>query len=99
MVRPRLDCAQAWVTEYVRPEDRTRVREEPDAALLGGLTEEERQALKLLTDEMGKDWSLTGLTTLLYGIPKLTRGLPITAPPTPEPGPRSGLGSSCCTSY
>ena len=84
VVRPRLDCAQAWVTEYVRPEDRTRVREQPDAALLGGLAEEDRQALKLLTDEMGKDWSLNGLTTLLYGIPKLTRGMDITAPPTPE---------------
>ena len=33
---------------------------------------------------MAADWSLGGLTTLLYGIPKLQRGLPITAPPTPE---------------
>ncbi len=30
---------------------------------------------------MGEDWSLRGLETLLYGIPKLQRGLPITAPP------------------
>ena len=33
---------------------------------------------------MADDWSLDGLTTLLYGIPKLQRGLPISAPPTPE---------------
>ncbi|HEY1626789.1 MAG TPA: lysine--tRNA ligase [Streptosporangiaceae bacterium] len=83
-VRPRLDCAQAWVTEYVAPEDRTRVREEPDTGLLAGVADQESQALKLLAEEMGKDWSLDGLTTLLYGIPKLTRGLPISAPPTPE---------------
>jgi lysyl-tRNA synthetase class 1 len=83
-VRPRLDCAQAWVTEYVPAADRTRVREQADAALLGSLGEEDRQALKLLADGMARDWSLDGLTTLLYGIPKLTRGLPITAPPTPE---------------
>jgi lysyl-tRNA synthetase class 1 len=83
-VRPRLDCAQAWVTEYVPPEDRTQVRDEPDYARLATLTESERGALKLLTEGMVADWSLGGLTTLLYGIPKLQLGLPITAPPTAE---------------
>jgi lysyl-tRNA synthetase class 1 len=83
-VRPRLDCAQAWVTEYVPPEDRTQVRDEPDYARLATLTESERGALKLLTEGMMADWSLDGLTTLLYGIPKLGLGLPITAPPTAE---------------
>jgi lysyl-tRNA synthetase, class I len=83
-VRPRLDCAQAWVTGYVAPEDRTQVRDHPDAARLATLTDEERGALKLLLDGMAVDWSLTGLTTLLYGVPKLQRGLPISAPPTPE---------------
>jgi lysyl-tRNA synthetase, class I len=83
-VRPRLDCAQAWVTGYAAPDDRTVVRQEPDAARLAALTDEERGALKLLTDGMAADWSLGGLTILLYGIPKLQRGLPISAPPTPE---------------
>jgi lysyl-tRNA synthetase, class I len=83
-VRPRLDCAQAWVTEYVPPADRTQVRTEPDTARLGALSESERAALKLLIEGMNADWSLDGLTTLLYGIPKLQLGLPISAPPTPE---------------
>jgi lysyl-tRNA synthetase class 1 len=83
-VRPRLDCAQAWVAGYVPLAERTKVRDEPDTARLASLTEEERRAVKLLLDEMGADWSLDGLTTLVYGIPKLLRGLPITAPPTPE---------------
>jgi lysyl-tRNA synthetase class 1 len=83
-VRPRLDCAQAWVANYVTPEERTQVRNEPDDERLAALTEEERGALKLLIENMAGDWSLEGLTTLLYGIPKLMRGLPITAPPTPE---------------
>ena len=83
-VRPRLDCAQAWVTEYVPPEDRTQIRDEPDYARLAVLSESERGALKLLTEAMMADWSLDGLTTLLYGIPKLQLGLPITAPPTTE---------------
>jgi len=83
-VRPRLDCAQAWVAGYVAPEDRTQVREHPDPVRLAALTDEERGALKLLIDGMAADWSLDGLTTLLYGVPKLQRGLPISAPPTPE---------------
>jgi len=83
-VRPRLDCAQAWVTEYVAPADRTQVLAEPDTARLAALGESERAALKLLTEGMTADWSMEGLTTLLYGIPRLQRGLPISAPPTDE---------------
>ena len=83
-VRPRLDCAEAWVAEYLPPADRTRIRDEPDAARLAALTDSERDALKLLTEGMAADWSLEGLTTLLYGIPKLQRGLPISSPPTAE---------------
>ncbi|MGH3180929.1 MAG: lysine--tRNA ligase, partial [Streptosporangiaceae bacterium] len=83
-VRPRLDCAQAWVAGYVAPAARTQVRDQPDAARLAALTDSERGALKLLTERMGDDWSLDGLTALLYGIPKLLRGLPISAPPTAE---------------
>ena len=83
-VRPRLDCAQAWVTEYVPAAERTRVRDQPDVARLAALTDSERDALKLLTEGMAADWSLAGLTTLLYGIPKLQRGLPISAPPTDD---------------
>ena len=51
---------------------------------ISGLSEEEGRELKLLTERMGDYWSLNGLTTLLYGIPKLIRGLPLDAPPTPE---------------
>jgi lysyl-tRNA synthetase, class I len=83
-VRPRLDCAQAWVTEYVPAADRTRVREVPDTTRLAALSESERDAIKLLVNGMGDYWSLEGLRTLLYGIPKLQRGLPITAKPTDE---------------
>jgi lysyl-tRNA synthetase class 1 len=83
-VRPRLDCAQAWVAGYVAPEDRTLVRTEPDTARLAALTDEQRGAIKLLLEGMAADWSLDGLTTLAYGIPKLQAGLPITAPRSPE---------------
>jgi lysyl-tRNA synthetase, class I len=85
-VRPRLDCAQTWVTEYVAEEDRTQVRDEPDHALLAQLTEQERKALQLLAGQMAGNWSLDELTTLLYGVPKLMLGLPISAPRSPELG-------------
>jgi lysyl-tRNA synthetase, class I len=83
-VRPRLDCAQAWVAGYMDPADRTQVRSEPDTEALAALSEEEGDALKLLAERMGDAWFLAGLTTLLYGIPKLLRGLPLDAPATPE---------------
>jgi lysyl-tRNA synthetase, class I len=83
-VRPRLDCAQAWVTGYVPPGDRTQVRDEPDTARLMALTAEQRDAIKLLLDRMADDWSYEGLEILVYGIPRLQRGLPISAPPTAE---------------
>ncbi len=83
-VRPRLDCAQAWVTGYVAAADRTQVRGEPDSARLASLSEHEHHALKLLVEGMAAHWSLDGLTALLYGIPKLQMGLPISAPPTEE---------------
>jgi lysyl-tRNA synthetase class 1 len=83
-VRPRLDCAQAWVTEYVPPADRTQVRDAPDTDRLAALTESERDAIKMLVNGMADDWSLEGLRTLLYGIPKLQAGLSISAKPTKE---------------
>lgn len=81
-VRPRLDCAQAWVTEYVPAADRTQVRETPYTDRLAALSESERDAINMLVKGMADDWSLEGLTTLLYGIPKLQAGLPISAKPT-----------------
>jgi lysyl-tRNA synthetase class 1 len=83
-VRPRLDCARAWVLGYAPDEARTTVRDEPEHRMLASLTEQDRQALKLLLDQMAEQWSLERLTTLLYGIPKLVRDLPIDAPPTSE---------------
>ena len=83
-VRPRLNCAEAWVAGYVAPADRTQVREEPDKERLAALTGDERRALEILTERMGTYWSLDGLTKLLYGVPKLLRGLPLDAPPTEE---------------
>src|SRR5262249_20159423 len=83
-VRPRLDCAQAWVAGYVAAADRTQVRDQPDLDRLASLTDPDREALRIFAERMGDYWPLNGLTTLVYGVPKLLRGLDIDAPPNAE---------------
>lgn len=83
-VRPRLDRAEKWVSTHVEPEARTQVRSTPDRELIGSLSEGETQALKLLADGLESHWSLEGLTSLVYAVPKLQAGLEADAKPTPE---------------
>ncbi len=75
--RPRLDRAATWVNTQADPEDRTTLRETPDTELLAALSPEQREALDLLLTHLEDDWSLDGLTTLVYGVPKLQAGLDI----------------------
>lgn len=83
-LRPRLDCAEAWITNYVPKDERTHVRTQPDRERLETLSAAQREALKLLLDGLDGHWSLPALTTLLYGVPKLQSGLPLDSPATPE---------------
>ncbi|GAB2581230.1 lysine--tRNA ligase [Paractinoplanes abujensis] len=83
-VRPRLDCAMRWVAEQMPADARTRVADEPDAELLAGLADDERLALRHLVEGLDEHWSLAGLTTLVYGVPKMVLGLPMDVAPTAE---------------
>jgi len=82
--RPRLDCAQRWVTGQLPVEQRTAVRTEPDAGRLAALDEQQRRGLGLLLAGLAEHWSLDGLTTLVYGVPKQLLGLPADTAPSPE---------------
>ncbi|QIY56214.1 lysine--tRNA ligase [Streptomyces sp. RPA4-5] len=82
--RPRLAKAEYWIATQVPAEQRTIVRDEPDAELLGTLDEQARGSLRLLLDGLDEHWSLDGLTTLVYGVPKVQAGLEPDAKPTPE---------------
>ncbi len=82
--RPRLDRAEAWVTTHVEDDQRTRVRATPDTETLAALDGRDREALKLLADGLADHWSLDGLTTLVYAVPKIQAGLDADAKPTPE---------------
>jgi lysyl-tRNA synthetase class 1 len=82
--RPRLDRAENWITTQVPVEQRTVVREEPDKELLGSLDGQGRESLRLLVEGLDTHWSLDGLTSLVYGVPKVMAGLERDAKPTPE---------------
>ncbi|MEU3187114.1 lysine--tRNA ligase [Streptomyces sp. NPDC006923] len=83
-VRPRLDRAENWITSQVPAEARTIVRAEPDQELLGSLDERAGESLRLLLKGLDSHWSLDGLTTLVYGVPKMMEGLAPDARPTAE---------------
>ncbi|TYB60629.1 lysine--tRNA ligase [Nonomuraea sp. PA05] len=82
-VSPRLERAERWVELHLPADQRTRVRESPDQELLDSLGRAEREGLRLLADGLD-DWTLDGLTALVYGVPKVQAGLPADAKPTPE---------------
>ncbi|MFD7551554.1 lysine--tRNA ligase [Streptomyces sp. NPDC059578] len=83
-VRPRLDRAEAWILRYVPADARTVVRADADAELLSSLDDRGRDSLRLLLDGLDDHWSLDGLTTLVYGVPKVLAGLEPDAKPTAE---------------
>jgi lysyl-tRNA synthetase, class I len=83
-VQPRLGRAKRWVETHLPADQRTRVRQEPDTALLASLDDAQRESLRLLLDGLDSHWSLEGLTTLVYGVPKIRAGLPMDAAPSPE---------------
>ncbi|MFJ8947638.1 lysine--tRNA ligase [Streptomyces sp. NPDC102395] len=83
--RPRYDRAEAWINTQVPADQRTIVREEPDAELLKSLDETSRQSLRLLLDGLESHWSLDGLTHLVYGVPKVQAGFAADATPKELP--------------
>ncbi len=83
-LQPRLDKAMTWTAEFVPESDRTTVRDAPDAEALAGLTEQERTWLDLLLAHLPEPLDLEPLTAVVYGVPKLARGMALDDPPTDE---------------
>ncbi|MFJ5646298.1 lysine--tRNA ligase [Streptomyces sp. NPDC093223] len=83
--RPRYDKAEAWINTQVPADQRTIVRDEPDAELLKSLDEASRQSVRLLLDGLAEHWSLDGLTHLVYGVPKVQAGFSADATPKELP--------------
>ena len=83
-LEPRLGKAMTWMSDYVPETDRTIVRSEPDAARLAALDEAEELWLRDLLDRLPEKLELDEVTTLIYGVPKLGRGLGLDDAPTDE---------------
>ena len=72
---------------YVDADDRTTVRDSPDTERLGALSEDEQRWLSELLDRLPDsfdDDSGDAVTSLIYGVPKLARGLAVDDAPTDE---------------
>jgi len=74
--RPRLTCAETWVLTQLPADERTQVRAQPDAELLASLDNDQRATLRLLVSGLGEHWSLAGLTSWVYAVPKIRAGMP-----------------------
>ena len=82
-LEPRLSKAATW-TGDLPPEERTTVRSTPDAARLASLSEDEQLWLAQLLDRMPETLEVDAITSLIYGVPKLARGMGVDDPPTDE---------------
>ncbi|WP_341228685.1 lysine--tRNA ligase [Nocardioides salarius] len=83
-LEPRLSRAMTWMSEYVPETERTTVRPEPDTARLAALDEDEELWLRHLLDRLPDRLELGETTALIYGVPKLARGLGLDDAPTDE---------------
>jgi lysyl-tRNA synthetase class 1 len=83
-LEPRLSRAMAWTEEFVPASERTTVRTEPDAAAIEALSGQEREWVALLLQGLQGDLELDQVTSLVYGVPKLARGLSLDDSPTEE---------------
>ena len=83
-LEPRLSCAIRFATEVVPEAERTRVRSEFARDAYEQLDEAMRRGVELLAEGLEDDWSIEGLTALVYAVPKTLQGLPADAEPNAE---------------
>jgi lysyl-tRNA synthetase, class I len=83
-LQPRLSKAIAWTEEFVPASDRTTVRVDPDAVAIEALSSQEREWLALLLQGLQGELELEPVTSLVYGVPKLARGMGLDDAPTDE---------------
>ena len=84
-LEPRLSKAMQWTAEFVPDSDRTTVRSEPDAVALESLSSQESEWVRLLLEALpAGELSLDHVTSVVYGVPKLARGLGLDDAPTDE---------------
>ena len=83
-LQPRLSKAMQWTAEFVPAEERTTVREVPDAERLAALGEQQNGWLDLLVANLPADLTQDAVTAVVYGVPKIARGMAVEDKPTDE---------------
>ena len=83
-LEPRLGKAMQWTAEFVPEEERTIVRESPDAERLAALSEDEELWLRIFLDRLPPSMALDDVTSVVYGTPKVARGLGFDDAPTDQ---------------
>src|SRR6266542_337209 len=80
-LEPRLTCAINWALGFVPEEERTKVRDAFSREAWDALSPETRAGIEQLSGQLDDEWTLEGLTHLLYNIPKRLMGLSDDAKP------------------
>ncbi|RYB94504.1 lysine--tRNA ligase [Nocardioides oleivorans] len=84
-LEPRLSLAMQWTAEHVPADERTTVRDTPDIERLAALSEDEELWLRIFLDRLPtEDPDLDEVTSVVYGVPKVARGLGFDDAPTDE---------------
>jgi lysyl-tRNA synthetase, class I len=83
-LEPRLSRAMTWTRDFVPESERTTVRVSPDLERLSSLRSDEQRWLGELLDRLPAELDVGATTTLVYGVPKLARGLGLDDPPTDQ---------------
>ncbi|HLG75775.1 MAG TPA: hypothetical protein VKX46_05135, partial [Ktedonobacteraceae bacterium] len=83
-LEPRFTCALNWVTNYLPDDERTHIRSAFDVEAYAGFSEMDQASVRMLAEQLDRSWNLTGLTELMYNIPKIVRGLALDTAPNDE---------------
>jgi lysyl-tRNA synthetase class 1 len=83
-LEPRLTCARNWIERYLPDDERTTIRTDFAADIFEQLPAQDREGIRLLVAGLDDNWSLAGLTSLVYNVPKMVRNLPLDTKPDDE---------------
>jgi lysyl-tRNA synthetase class 1 len=83
-LEPRLTCARNWIERYLPDDERTTIRASFASDVYEQLPTQDREGIRLLVAGLDDNWSLEGLTSLVYNVPKMVRNLPLDAKPDEE---------------
>ena len=68
-LRTRFEKSMNWIEKYA-PEMKIVLRETPNKDYYNSLSEEDKDKIKKLKDGLENNWTLEGLTSLVYSVPK-----------------------------